>query len=296
MPTLRQWEYVVRVAEIGSFTQAAAELFVSQPGLSHQIAALETELGGAVFDRLRRGVTLTPLGRAVLPHAKVLVAESRRATAAAAAVLGTTGGSLEVMTITSLGLGVLPGILEAWLDHHPDVAVTLTELNTVDAVAAAMQAGSGDVAVTPLPTDWAGRSTVVGTEELVVVARAGHPAAGERTSLTRFADSSWVQYAPGHGLAGVVESLAAEAGFTPRIAMRTSQTAAVPRFAAAGVGVAVVPANVLDASFQGEIIFLDPPCRRVIHAYTRTVPDPLVAAFIDSVVKHANLAGPFGRG
>ena len=68
--SLRQLEYFVTVADEGSFTAAAELLQVSQPGLSHQIQALERELGGPLLERLPRRVRLTPAGRTTLPHAR----------------------------------------------------------------------------------------------------------------------------------------------------------------------------------------------------------------------------------
>ena len=62
----------VAVAEEHSFTGGAAVSAVPQPVLSRRVAALEKELGGALFDRGPRGVALTALGRAVLPHARDL--------------------------------------------------------------------------------------------------------------------------------------------------------------------------------------------------------------------------------
>src|SRR5580700_8797947 len=58
--SLRQLEYFVTVIDQGSFTRAAELLLVSQPGLSHQIQALERELGGPLLERLPRKVRLTP--------------------------------------------------------------------------------------------------------------------------------------------------------------------------------------------------------------------------------------------
>jgi DNA-binding transcriptional LysR family regulator len=58
MTTLRQLEYLVTVSDLGSFTRAAAQLHVSQPALSHQIAALERAAGGPLLDRLPRSVRL----------------------------------------------------------------------------------------------------------------------------------------------------------------------------------------------------------------------------------------------
>src|SRR3979411_1623943 len=61
--SLRQLEYFVTVVDEGSFTRAAELLQVSQPGLSHQIQALERELGGPLLERLPRKGRLTPAGR-----------------------------------------------------------------------------------------------------------------------------------------------------------------------------------------------------------------------------------------
>jgi DNA-binding transcriptional LysR family regulator len=83
--SLRQLEYFVAVVDEGSFTTAAARLHVSQPGLSHQIQALERQLGGPLLERLPRGVRLTPAGRTALPHARASLAHAERATSAALA-------------------------------------------------------------------------------------------------------------------------------------------------------------------------------------------------------------------
>jgi len=72
--SLRQLEYFVTVVDEGSFTRAAELLQVSQPGLSHQIQALERELGGPLLERLPRKVRLTPAGRTALPHARASLA------------------------------------------------------------------------------------------------------------------------------------------------------------------------------------------------------------------------------
>src|SRR5258707_5904723 len=81
--SLRQLEYFVAVVEAGSFTRAAELLHVSQPGLSHQIQALERELGGPLLERLPRKVRLTPAGRTALPHARARLAHAQRASSAA---------------------------------------------------------------------------------------------------------------------------------------------------------------------------------------------------------------------
>ena len=66
----RDLRYFVTVAEELHFTRAAKRLYVSQPALSKQIRMLERQLGAELFERDRQGVALTPVGVALLPHAR----------------------------------------------------------------------------------------------------------------------------------------------------------------------------------------------------------------------------------
>ena len=66
---LRQLECFVAIVEEGSFTRAAGRVGITQPSLSQHVRSLEEELGGAVLERLPRGVALTPAGRTLLPEA-----------------------------------------------------------------------------------------------------------------------------------------------------------------------------------------------------------------------------------
>src|SRR5580698_5836027 len=66
---VRQLEYVVAVAQEGSFTRAAQRCHVAQSALSHQVARLEAELGTRLFERTSRSVRVSEAGRTLLPHA-----------------------------------------------------------------------------------------------------------------------------------------------------------------------------------------------------------------------------------
>lgn len=78
MTTLRTLECLVALVDTGSVTGAAAALHMSQPALSHQIAALERELGTPVVERLPRGVRVTAAGRAVAEDARVALEAADR--------------------------------------------------------------------------------------------------------------------------------------------------------------------------------------------------------------------------
>jgi DNA-binding transcriptional LysR family regulator len=129
MISLRQLEYLVTVVDHGSFTRAAERLHVTQPALSHQMRALEKGVGGPLLERLPRSVRLTPMGRAMLPHARAALADAERARCAARQASGLEIGELQVATVYSVSLGVLPPALRAWRTfaawcRHPAVRVS----------------------------------------------------------------------------------------------------------------------------------------------------------------------------
>ncbi len=106
--SLRQFEYFVAVAEEGSLSRAAARLCVAQPSLSQQLKALERRVGGALFERLPRGMQLTPAGRAFLPEALATLRGAERAYRSARAAVTGESAELHIATVSSVAAGVLP--------------------------------------------------------------------------------------------------------------------------------------------------------------------------------------------
>ena len=103
---LRHLRYFVAVAEELNFGRAAERLRIAQPPLSRQVRDLERELGTALFERVPRGVELTPAGRAFLPEARLTLAQAERAQRTAQrAAQGETGrlrvGFVEAATHSS---------------------------------------------------------------------------------------------------------------------------------------------------------------------------------------------------
>jgi DNA-binding transcriptional LysR family regulator len=287
--TLRQLAYYVAIVEEGSFTAASRRLVVSQPALSHQIKALEAAAGGPLLERLQHAVRPTARGERLLPHARAALAAADEATAAARAVGRLEAGELRVAVLLSIALGIVPPAIRVWRRAHPNVQVELIEFMHVDAVAATVADGAADVGVGPRPAGWRGAIEPIGTEDLVVVLPADDPllrARGRRVRLERLAGRPWVLYAPEFGLTPLVAKACAAAGFAPPAAVRVHHTATAVELALAGLGPALVPANVVGAEAAAAVLRPDPPVRRELVAFVRDAPSPPVAAFIETLAEH----------
>lgn len=282
--TLRQVGYFMAVADEGSVTLAARKLRIAQPSLSQQVQALERDLGAKLFERTSRGLRLTAAGREFLPEARAMLAASQRARLAVRETEALEGGELEIATVLSLAVGVLPQWIGTFHSRHPGVRIWLREFTHRDALNDAVRAGLSDIAVGPRPSVWPGPLIELGWEEFVVVAPPGDPALdGEvKINLRQLADREWILYQPRHGLDDVVLFACAQAGFIPRAAMRTGQAEAAVRLAASGLGVAMVPINIVPQHLTDISRTLTQPVVRQLAAYTRTSFSPAAEAFAEA--------------
>jgi DNA-binding transcriptional LysR family regulator len=279
---LRQLHYLVAIADEGSFTRAAERLLVAQPSLSQQIKSLEHELGGPLLERLPTGVRLTAAGKAFLPEARAAVAHAERARRNARSALGLEAGEIEVATVTSVAFGVLPPAFERWHERYPGTTITLREYTHRHALDDAVRLGVGDVAVGPRPPEWHGPVVELGWEEFVAVLPASDPLARNKRPvvLEQLAERDWVLFGSDHGLSQLILETCTRAGFTPRRTIQTGQVAAAGHLAAAGLGVTVIPRNVVPTDLGAAIRSLKPPLARQLAAFTRQDWSPLAAAFL----------------
>lgn len=286
--TLRQLQYLLAVAEAGSFTRAAERLHVAQPSLSQQIQALESEIGGRLLERPPRPVRLTPAGKAFADEARIAVDASARAAEHARRVLDAEPTELSIVTVRSLAVAVLPASIQQWRKDHPDVVVTLHEYAHRRDAEDALRRGDGDIAIAPTPRAWQGALQPLGWDELVVVLPMTDPLAEgpDTISLETLADRAWVLFEDGHGLAEHALAACRAAGFEPKAAVETAQVEAATRLAATGLGPTLVPAQNVQADINARILHLDPPAAWELSAYA--VQDrfsPLVRQFVDVIAR-----------
>ncbi len=123
----RQLRYFSEIAEAGSFTAAAARLHIAQPALSRQIAALERDLGVALFIRQPSGVTLTKAGEILQRHAVGIRLQAARARQEIADAGGDASGWISFGTNPSLGKLLFGSVAEAMTDRYPRLRVSFIE-------------------------------------------------------------------------------------------------------------------------------------------------------------------------
>ena len=155
---IRQLACFVAVVEEGSFTRAARRIGITQPSLSQHIRALELDIDGPVIERLSRGITLTPAG-ALAPARGARRGSRGRAWPAcgALAALAVEAGELEMATVLSMAVGLLPRSIRQWrraISRRRDPAAGVHPPALLED---AVEKGVADFAIGPLPLrDWAG--------------------------------------------------------------------------------------------------------------------------------------------
>jgi DNA-binding transcriptional LysR family regulator len=281
---LRQLQYFSVIVEEGSFTRAAQRLMVSQPSLSHQLKALEASVGGALLERLPRGVVPTPMGRALLPRAQ----EALKAAAAARSDARRAGeldfAELHVSTTLTIAFGLLPELLRAWSADHPASHVTINEQKRDREVLADLQNGITDVALATAPmAGWDGPIEKLGFEEMVLVTSPDDPRGedDDEVALADFAADSWVLPSTDCGLADAVAVACEAAGFSPHPAVRTLSSGTAVRLSAAGLGPSLVPVSAVSADRTAKVMRPRPLVGREVAVFGRPGAEHLVAGLAE---------------
>ena len=282
MASLRALECLVTIVDHGSLTKAAAVLHMSQPALSHQIAAIERELGTPVIERLARGIRPTAAGLAVAAEGRVALAAADRAMIAGRSVAAGGGGRIRIACAETMTAWVLVPVLRSWRRRFPDVELDLKEFTSADAMLEVLRGGGADLAVGPRPTRPDEHIEVLGGEEIVVVASDAHRFAQMGgVPLAELTSEPLVHYNPGNGFGVWVDQFAAGRGVAlPQPTLRTGSPRTAAQLAAAGMGVAIVPFSALSPRPGGTIRSFDPVELRDVVVVVAAPRDALLRRFV----------------
>lgn len=243
---LRHLRYFLAVAEELNFTRAAERLGISQPPLTQQVKALETELGVALLDRSAYRIELTDAGRIFAAEAARILGDARSAIQAARrAATGVTGRVRVGFTESASFNSLVTSTLRRFRSDFPAVEVSLEEHPSTDLIAA-LREGRIDAAFVrpPVPTRRGLTLDLLEREPLLVAVPSGHRLAGrQEIDLGSLAAETFILYprAVRPGLADTVVAACEAAGFTPKVGQYAPQLSSTINLVAASLGISIVP-------------------------------------------------------
>ena len=245
---LRHLRYFVMTAQLQSFTRAAEALHIAQPPLGQQIRALEEEIGTPLFHRQGRGVVLSDAGRVFWSAAVDILARVDRAKEDALRAAHGEAGILTLGLTESASINeAVTTLLRRFKQAHPAVQLQLVEDGS-ESLVRRLDDGELDAAIMRPPYSHPGELVIqqLSAEPLVAVLPADHPLAGRGSiALAELRDERFILFSrkSGYGLSADVVAACRSQGFTPTIQQEAPQVASAINLAAAGLGIAIVPAS-----------------------------------------------------
>lgn len=257
---LKQIRQFVVLAETLNYRRAAEKLNMAQPPLTVSIQKLEEELGTRLFTRDSRGVTLTAHGEALLPEAHKLLFHSDHFRKLTRNLVEGALGPLRVGFVYSASYGLLQAIVERFKAQHPQVRLTLRELNS-SSIIDQLHDRTLDVALVRTPllrTTSATLKLLQNDHFMLAVARGSELATRPGLELADLADQPFIMYGPvlAPGLHAAAMLACEQAGFVPKVAEYGAQIQTLLALVESGIGVALVP-SISQRFASQDIVFRD---------------------------------------
>jgi len=245
--TERQLEYVVAIAETGTFTAAAERCHVAQSALSHQISSLERHLRARLFERSSRSVRLTEAGQSLLPVARRVLGDMAGIRDELRSIDPVVRGPLRIgATQTAVRVLNLPQILVDYDKEYPGVEVSVAAGPGFELITG-LRSAEFDIALAaldgPVLPPEVRFIPFANREPLVAVMSYDHPLASRECVPLRelAATSRFIDFQPRTALQNKIRALAEAAGAERRVMCELGTITEMVRMAATGAAVAIVP-------------------------------------------------------
>ncbi len=225
----KQIRAFVQVAELGSFTRAAAVLQIAQPALSRQVRALEVDLHQTLFARNGRGVTLTEAGTRLLAHGRGILQQVERARQDLADPSGAVAGLLSIGLPPSLSRTLTTPLVAAFRTRFPRATLTMVE-GLSNYTLEWLEQGRIDCAVVynATPSAATDLQPVVDEQLFLVSSRSpGRQAALRPATLADVAAHDLVIPSRPHAIRMRLETVLAQAGLKPRVDLEIESVPAI---------------------------------------------------------------------
>ncbi len=243
---LKQLEYFVRVAELGSFTRAALQLGVTQPALSKHLRLLEVELRQNLLIRNGRGAVPTEAGKRLLEHGRGILHQVALAKEDLSATRGELSGRVSIGLPPSLSRLMTVPLTQAFQAELPMAKLRLTEGFSV-VMLEGMRMGNLDMALLYNPASSADLEQTLLHEEALVLISVSQDGIDLERTITLQATSRLPLILPSrpNAFRQLLDHEMTRLGVKPKIAMEVDGLNAILSLVAEGLGHAVLPSYTL---------------------------------------------------
>ena len=276
LPTMKQLQYLVALADTRHFGRAAQRCHITQSTLSAGIRDLEAVLGTAVAERSNRHVLITRVGTEIAERAKVLLRDAEEVMEVARAGRSPMTGEMRLGVIPTIGPFLLPRVLPGLRERFPELTVYLREEQTAPLLSR-LEDGELDAALIALPYETGDLDThVILEDEFLFACNQQHALAGAgEVSLDALAGEPLLLLEEGHCLRGHALDVCDMGDTVARAQFEASSLHTLVQMVAAGIGVTLVPRLAVDGRIaEGTGISLSrlavPASRRIGLARRRT--------------------------
>lgn len=237
--TVTQLAAFLAVVRHGSVTAAAEELVVTQPSVSAAVAALERELSVKLTERVGRNVRPTPAGEAYARYAGDILGLLKEGAEVAGEVDRGEGRQLRISAVTTVGEHLLPPLIRAFRDIHPDLQVSL-HVGNREAVFNRLASHQADVAVSGRPPDEPGfEGQPFADNEFVIITSPDDPRSSRPwVPVEELAQTPWLMRELGSGTRRLCENYFASEQISPPL-LTLGSNGAIKNAARQGLGIAL---------------------------------------------------------
>jgi DNA-binding transcriptional LysR family regulator len=233
----------LHVAEAASITHGATRANMTLASASERIRDMEKTLGAPLLERKRRGIRLTPVGSALVHHARIVTQQLENMRGELGDYAKGLRGHVRLLANTVAIAELLPDALASFLAAHPNIDIELDDRPSREIVRTIAE-GRADIGIVTDAVDPAEELETfpLGAIRLVVVVPRRHPLGSRRkVAFRETLDHDAVGLPVGSALQEYLDHHAARTGRRLKVRIRLSGFDAICRIVESGVGLAVLP-------------------------------------------------------
>jgi LysR family hydrogen peroxide-inducible transcriptional activator len=279
-------QYLVAIADTGTFGEAAKRTFVSQPSLSAQVKDMELHIGAPLLERGRHGALLTPIGEEMVTRARLVLRQVEEMKLLGREADGTLAGRVKLGVLPSVGPYLLPQATRTLHKLYPDLRLFVREERTID-LQEHLSKGLFDAIISAAENHPDTKSLPLVRENIYICVAPDDPLAESREpiKLGALKNREFLTLGHGHNFGTVVKNLAAQAGATTNDEYEGTSLDAIRQMAAMGGSVAVLPS-----------LYAISEAKRDSQLIVRPIDHPLAERQIDLIWRNASpLAAKFEK-